>query len=71
MNRIAAALAALSLTAAPAAARQSAIEPAPETTGGSELRSGATYWIVPALVLVALLIAILAGEEDADPPKSP
>lgn len=72
MNRIAAAFAALSLAAAPALAQSQppALDPAPETAEGSTLRSG-IYWVLPALIVVALLIAILAGDGGDEQPASP
>jgi hypothetical protein len=69
VRKMTAALAALALAAAPAgaAAQVPAPEPAAETVEGSEMR-GASYWIVPALVVIAILIAILAGEEEPNSP---
>ncbi|HEX8644000.1 MAG TPA: hypothetical protein VF702_08830 [Allosphingosinicella sp.] len=71
MNKTAAALAAFALAAAPASAapRGPALEPAGERIEGSAMRGGSVYWLLPALIVLALLIAILAGDEDA--PKSP
>ena len=70
MNKTAAALAAFALAAAPAAAapRPPALEPAGEHSEGSEMRGGSVYWLLPALIVIALLIAILAG---GDEPASP
>ncbi|HEX8193437.1 MAG TPA: hypothetical protein VF552_11115 [Allosphingosinicella sp.] len=72
MKPIATALAALALAAAPTAASAAPqpIEPASESADGSALRGGA-IWILPALILVALLIAILAGEGGDEMPASP
>lgn len=72
MNRIAAAFAAFSLAAAPAAAQAQApaLDPALETAEGSEFRN-ATYWALPALIVIALLIAILAGDGGDEQPASP
>jgi hypothetical protein len=71
MKHLTAALAALALAAAPAAAAPApapALQPAPESIEGSEL-NGSVYWILPALIVIALLIAILAGGDDQ--PESP
>jgi hypothetical protein len=72
MTRIAAAFAALLLAAAPAAAQAQppALDPASETAEGSEFRSG-IYWVLPALIVIALLIAILAGDGGDEQPASP
>jgi hypothetical protein len=68
VRKILAAVAAASLAAAPAAARQ-APQPALETVQGSELRGeNAAYFILPILVLLAILFAVLKGEEG---PSSP
>ena len=66
-----AALAAFSLAAAPAAAQpRRAPEPAPEQVQGSELRGGGSaYVVLPILVVIALLIALLSGEDEG--PESP
>ena len=71
MKKTAAALAALALAAAPAAAAPRApdLEPAGERAEGSAMHDGAVYWLLPALIVVALLIAILAGEDEE--PRSP
>jgi hypothetical protein len=67
-QKILAALAAASLAAAPVAA-QPAPAPAPETVEGSALRGEPkAYYILPVLVLIALLVAVLKGEEG---PSSP
>ena len=67
MKRLTATLAALALTAAaPAAAAPQPLEPAPETVEGSELE-GAVYWLLPVLVLIALIIAMTAGDDEATP----
>ena len=67
-RKILAALAAASLAAAPAAA-QPAPQPATESVEGSELRGESkAYYILPVLVLIALLVAVLKGEEG---PSSP
>lgn len=67
-QKMLAALAAASLAAAPLAA-QPAPQPAPETVAGSELRGESkAYYILPVLVLIALLIAVMKGEEE---PSSP
>jgi hypothetical protein len=70
-SKLTALLASLSLAAAPAAAAPSPepLEPAPETAKGSELRGRTAYYILPVLVVIALLIAILAGEDEG--PESP
>lgn len=71
MNRTAAAFAAFALAAAPAAAapRPPALEPAGEQAQGSAVRGGTVYWLLPALIVLALLIAILAGGDET--PRSP
>lgn len=62
----AAALSAGPLAAAPVPA------PAPENVEGSALRGvEAAYWILPLLIVIALLIAILAGDEPNTQPLSP
>lgn len=70
---LAAALAALSLAAAPAVA-QTAPPPVPasEEAEGSALRgdSNPAYYILPILIVIALLIAMLRGD-DGEPPVSP
>lgn len=71
MNKAAAALAALSLLAAAPATAQAPRAPAPEPDSeqveGSAVRGG-VYWLLPVLVIVALLTGILAG---GDEPASP
>jgi hypothetical protein len=71
MKKTAAAFAAFALAAAPAAAASPmpAIEPAGEHAEGNAVRGGTVYWLLPALIVLALLIAILAGGDEA--PKSP
>jgi len=70
-SKLTALLASLSVAAAPAAiaAPAAPLEPAPETAEGSELRGRTAYFILPVLVVIALLIAILAGEDEG--PESP
>jgi hypothetical protein len=65
--------AAASLCAAPAAAAPSpAPAPAAETVDGSALHGiDPAYWILPLLIVIALLIAILASEEPNSKPASP
>ena len=67
-----AATAAVALMAAPtvAAAQRAEVAPASETvTEGSELRGG---WIIPLIVIVAIILGILAAtHDDDDPPKTP
>jgi len=73
LSKLAAALAALSLPAAPAAAQPAPPPvPAPEQAEGSALGGDTdpAYFILPILILIALLIAVLRGEDD-DPPISP
>jgi hypothetical protein len=70
MKQMLAALAALTLAAAPAAAAPQPIEPASESAEGSGLRGG-VYWVLPVLIVIALLIAILAGGDDEAEPLSP
>ena len=55
---------AAALAAAPAAAAPAAPLPAPERAAGSELRGDPAIYVLPLLIVIALLIAILAGEED-------
>lgn len=74
MKQRTAAFAALALVAAPAAAAPQPIAPASETVEGSELRGrSAVYWVLPALIIVALLLAMTAGDgSNAQPqPASP
>jgi hypothetical protein len=72
MKHFTAAFAALALSAAPAAAAPQPIAPASESVEGAELRGGnKVYWILPALIVVALLIAILAGGGGDEQPESP
>jgi hypothetical protein len=68
--RLIALIAAAALAAAPAAAATAAPlpEPAPETADGSGMR-GAVVYVLPLLVLIALLIAMTNGGDDA--PASP
>ena len=70
MKKTAAVLSAFALAAAPATAapRAPALQPAGEQAEGSAMRGGAVYWLLPALIVLALLIAILAGDEE---PRSP
>jgi len=69
--RLTGALAAFALAAAPAAAAPAPLAPASEQVQGSELHGrGPVYWLLPALIIVALLIAITRGE-DSGPPASP
>ncbi|HEY0012351.1 MAG TPA: hypothetical protein VGB79_05805 [Allosphingosinicella sp.] len=70
MKQMIAAFAALALAAAPAAAAPQPLQPAPERIEGSEL-SGGVYWLLPVLVIIALLIAIGAGEDGEATPLSP
>jgi hypothetical protein len=72
MKHSIAALAALALAAAPAAAAAAPppLAPASEHIEGSELR-GAVYWLLPVLVIVALLIAMSAGDDSNATPLSP
>ena len=74
MKQLTAALAALVLAAAPAAAAPQPIAPAAETVHGSELNGGnAIYYILPALIILVILLAMTAGgDTDAKPqPASP
>jgi len=63
-------LAAASLAASPAAAQPApaAAEPAPEHVQGSALRSGAEIYILPLIVLLAVLLAMVKDKEE---PASP
>jgi hypothetical protein len=70
MKHSIAALAALALAAAPAAAAPPPLTPASEHIEGSELH-GAVYWLLPVLVIVALLVAISAGDDGDATPLSP
>jgi hypothetical protein len=72
LRKLAAALTALSLAAVPAAARPApAPSPAPEQAEGSALRgdTNPAYYILPLLIVIALLVAALRGDEE--PPTSP
>ncbi|HYG30033.1 MAG TPA: hypothetical protein VD887_07445 [Allosphingosinicella sp.] len=72
-TKLAAALAAFSLAAAPAVARPAPPpQPAGEQAEGSTLRgdTNPAYYILPVLILIALLIAMLRGE-DGETPISP
>ncbi|MEA3016471.1 MAG: hypothetical protein QOI38_1193 [Sphingomonadales bacterium] len=72
LTKLAAALATVSLAAAPAAARPAPPPaPAPEQAEGSALRgdTNPAYYILPLLIVIALLVAALRGEEEA--PTSP
>ena len=62
----AAALAAAQAAAATAAPAPPA--PASERVEGSALRRDAAIYVLPLLVVIALLIAILAGEEEPESP---
>lgn len=70
LARTLAALAALSLAAAPVAAQPApAADPAPEQAQGSTLRGEAVgYVLLPLLVLLVVLVAALKGDEE---PHSP
>ncbi len=65
-------IAAAALAASPAAAQTSPgpVEPAPEQVEGSALRSGAAIYVLPLLVVLALLLA-LVKEKETEPPVSP
>lgn len=73
LKKLPAALAALSLAAAPAIAGATPPPtPSTEEAEGSTLRgdSNPAYYILPVLIVIALLIAMLRGEGD-EPPLSP
>jgi hypothetical protein len=63
-------IAAASLAASPAAAQPApaAAEPAPEHVQGSALRSDAAVYVLPLLVLLAILLALVKEKEE---PASP
>lgn len=63
-------IAAASLAASPAPAQTApaAAEPAPEHVHGSALRSGAEIYVLPLLVLLAILLALVKEKEE---PASP
>lgn len=69
-KRLVSLLAAASLASAPAAARPSAapVEPAPERAQGSALRGGAAIYVLPLLVVLAILFALAKEKEE---PVSP
>lgn len=72
-KKLTAPLAALSLAAAPAVAQAAPSPlPQPEQAEGSALRgdSNPAYYILPILIVIALLIAMLRGD-DGEPPVSP
>ena len=70
IGRGAAIAASLALAAAPAVAAPT-VAPATEQVEGSELRGRSIYWALPLLIVIALLIAILAGDDDDTQPASP
>jgi hypothetical protein len=72
LTKLAAGLAILSLATAPAVARPAQPPaPVPEQAEGSALRgdTNPAYYILPLLIVIALLVAALRGEEE--PPTSP
>jgi hypothetical protein len=72
MKHLTAAIAALALAAAPAAAAPQPIAPAPEHVEGSELNGGnAVYYILPVLIIAAILLAMTAGGDNDAKPASP
>lgn len=62
--------AAIVMAVAPAAAAPPPA-PAAEAVEGSGLRSDAALYVLPLLIVIALLIAILAGEDGEAAPASP
>jgi hypothetical protein len=71
LRRFLAFVAAATLIAAPAAAAP-APAPARASVEGSAIRGVDTaYWILPALIVLALLVAILAKDQPKATPLSP